>query len=183
MTRRRRAGVGMTVAGLVLLATLGATLGGACRAVPERDSCGQVIGGTWRVQAPAERAGHAWAIDDRGARLELFALSPPGAPATELGDGDAAVPGQFAAPTAISLERSAADGGTELTGTARRRFTRGATSCVVKVPARVEGCRGDTLTLHLPTITPPADLAACPTDPDQGAAPVTYTLRQTAHAR
>ena len=176
MTSGRRASVGVVIAAAALL-------GAACSPVPERDSCSQVIGGTWRVVAPSAHAGRDWTIDDRGAKVELYALSRPGAEATELGDGAAAVPGQLAAPTAISLERSAADGGTRLAGTARRRFTHGATSCLVKVPARIEGCQGGALTLHLPAITPPADLAACPTEPDASAAPIAYTLRQTAQTR
>jgi hypothetical protein len=175
VTFGRRASVG----GGLMAATL---LTAACSPLPERDSCAQVVGGTWRVAAPAAAAGRDWAIDDRGAKLELFALSRPGAVATELGE-PTLPPGTLAAPTAISLERSTTTGGKLLTGTARRRFTRGAASCVVKVPARIEGCTTGALTLHLPTITPPADFAACPTDADASAAPIAYTLHQTAAAR
>lgn len=166
----RRAWLGAAVTGAALV---------ACTTPPERDSCAQVIGGTWRVTAPAERAGADWAIADHGGTVELFALSRPG----HLAVDDGVPPGTFAAPTAIALDRTAAPGGASLGGLARRRFTRGADVCVVKAPAQIAGCRGRTLELTLPTLPPPADLAACPTEPVRSAPSTTLTLRQLAETR
>ncbi len=161
-------------------ALLGAVglLAAACTPPPERDSCGQVVGGTWRVVAPAERAGAEWAVDDHGGTVELFALSRPG----HLAVDDGVPTGTYAAPIAIALERTVAPGGASLTGLARRRFTRGAEVCVVKAPAAIAGCRGTTLELTVPTLALPADLAACPDQPGI-AGSTTLTLRQLAETR
>ncbi|MEZ4368508.1 MAG: hypothetical protein R2939_19845 [Kofleriaceae bacterium] len=167
---RRAAAPGLALA--LLVAT------GACTAPPTRDSCAQVVGGTWTVVGPAEYAGHQWAFVDRGRKIEGYALSRPGATAVD--DVIATLPERVVvAPTSLDLARTAEDPAT-LRGTATRRYTRDATVCKVTTAAALARCAGSTAELTVALPRPPSDDASCAAP--EGT-PITLSLRQLAEAR
>lgn len=103
-------------------------------------------------QLTGEYAGEhgAWMILDQGQRLEAYPLFPD-VPAAR---GEATE----VAPRMIELARSA-EGGLE--GDARRRYMKGATSCLAKVPVRIARCANDTLEVVHGDTAPPLGFAPC----------------------
>jgi len=164
------------VAGVACVVVASA-VGVACNEPPSRTSCAQVVGGTWRVTAPAAHVGEEWAFVDHGRTVEGYALSHPGA--TALDDVRGTLPeGVVAAPISLSLERA---GGTTLVGTATRRYMQGTRVCKVARMANLADCRGSIagLTVVVPPV--PSDFTTCATPEDSTT--WTLTLQQAAATR
>ncbi len=107
-------------------------------------SCADHLGGVWQTADGAAR----WHIVDGGERLDAYPL------VRELPE---APPGTQPAPSTLELRRT----GTEVAGSAVRRWHRGADICVLRAPARIRGCQADRLTLTLGDTGAPASWSPC----------------------
>jgi hypothetical protein len=85
---------------------------------------------------------------------------------------DTAPDAVIVAPAVFDLTR-AAGGAAALVGSQVRRFTRGSARCALRQPARLRDCNGDTATLELTAVGPPADWARCVPTP---ATPAVWSL-------
>lgn len=156
------------------LALAAAVLATACgRAAPA--SCRDPLDGPWRVvgagaTTPSGEPRRYHALDT-GAEVDLYpvfddsVLAPGAAKPTGPGALDVA-------PAAFHLTRSA--DGTALVGSWVRRFERGGQVCILRTPARLDGCAGGRATLEATPVAPPADWAAC--RPGPPLPPVRWTL-------
>lgn len=110
-------------------------LAAACSQPPPLTSCDESLRGVWRA------GDRRWMILDAGRTLEIYPLFPDGDPA----------------PRVIDLER----GDDGLRGRVKRRYMRGATSCIASATATVTSCSGDALDLVLADPQPPLAFDPC----------------------
>jgi hypothetical protein len=141
-----RAALSTLVAAVVpaLVPALVFALVAGCDRSPSLATCADHVGGVWETADGADR----WHLVDGGERLEGYPL------VREL---PAAGSDAIAAPSMLELRRA----GREVAGAVRRRWQRGAETCVVRAPARIRGCAGDRLTLSLGDTGAPTDWTAC----------------------
>lgn len=125
----------MTRLGAAVLVT--AVAGAACDRRPPVTSCDDDLHGVW-----VSDTGARWAILDRGATLEGYALF------------DDAVP--EGAPRAIDLTRTQ-----KLAGEVSRRYARGGDACVAKAPIRIAKCKASGLQIVVADPQPPLSYAPC----------------------
>lgn len=111
-----------------------------CDRRPPITSCDQDLTGEY---AAGEQR---WMVTDRGGQLDVFPLFPD-VPASVL----------EVAPRSIELARI---GGT-LRGHTRRRYMKGATSCIAKLPATIARCADDTLEVVHAETAPPLAFEPC----------------------
>lgn len=132
----------------------------ACAREAEITSCDARLDGAW-----LDADGRPWAVIDNGATLEVYPMfddsKPAGVPADlvpaprviDLARADMAA-------TAGDRKRPRRASGT-LAGSVKRRYTRGADSCIAKASAAVTTCTRDGLELVLADPPPPVALVPC----------------------
>lgn len=104
------------------------------------ESCAQDLEGVYQV------GDRTWMVLDRGTQLDVYPLFRD-LPASPL----------EVAPRSLELARE----GGAIRGVTRRRYMRGADSCVAKLPATIARCAGDTLEVVHAETAPPLELAPC----------------------
>jgi hypothetical protein len=149
---------------------LAAMLLAACRSAPALDSCADDLGGVWRVDEPGALATtpsgepRRYHLVDTRAGVELYAMFDDSVLAP--GDRKETTPDAvIVAPSMLDLGR--VGNGALLVGKTTRRFERGARTCTLHTPARIERCTGDRLELRATAIGPPADWDRCALGPGQ----------------
>ncbi len=128
----------------MIRALLALALVAGCDGATTVRGCDDDLAGVWRSE------GGTWQLLDHRARLELYPLH------REL---PTALPERVvAAPLVIDLTRTR---GAAPTGTATRRYERGAQFCRRTAPATLRTCADDRLTIDLAPPPPPDDWTAC----------------------
>lgn len=114
-----------------------AVMASACDRRPPVTSCDDDLHGVW-----VSDTGARWALLDRGATLEAYALF------------DDAV--EDAAPRVIDLTRTQ-----KLAGEVSRRYAHGGDACVAKAPIRIAKCKASGLQVVVADPQPPLSYAPC----------------------